>query len=288
MISTPDELEDWLERADAAIRTSDDALRSVLAGFQYQVAVQLPVDPFSPAYSAAQWDLYQQVSGRSEYAAAASEQSKFDIESLVQRPFPYYTMSCETVGNQLVMQGLIIKHLGLLPHSEVLEFGPGCGDLALPLATMGHQVTAVDISPDFIELIRRRALRLGLTVTLVCDNMLTFESDKTFDAVVFFESFHHCAEHMEMLKRLHQLVKDDGVVVFGFEPITPTADSWGRGPWGVRLDGISVWSARKFGWLELGFTEEYFLEALHRTGWQSTIRRLDTLVFGTIVVARKR
>jgi SAM-dependent methyltransferase len=248
----------------------------------------LPDDPFSPAYAAEQWSLYRQVSGRAGYSATASEQSKFDLESLVQRPFPYYTMSCETVGNQLVMQGLVIKHLGLRPESEVLEFGPGNGDLALSLALMGNQVTAVDISPDFIELIRRRAQQLGLAITLVCDNMLAFESDKTYDAVVFFESFHHCAEHLEMLKRLHRLVKADGVVVFGFEPITRTADSWGSYPWGIRLDGMSVWSARNFGWLELGFTEGYFLEALHRTGWQGTVTRFDTPVFGTIVVARKQ
>jgi hypothetical protein len=33
------------------------------------------------------------------------------------------------------------------------------------------------------------------------------------------------------------------------EPIT---DDFGE-PWGLRLDGMSAWSIRKHGWLELGF-----------------------------------
>jgi len=289
VISTPDELEAWITRADAAGQNSDDALRSVLESFRYRISVELPHDPFSPAYAAGQWNLYRQVSGRPGYIAEQNEQSSFDFDALVQRPFPYSTLSCETVGNHLVMQGMVIEHLGLHPHSEVLEFGPGSGGLTLQLAMMGHQVTAVEISPHFTELIRRRAQQLGLAVTPVCDNMLRFESGKAYDAVVFFESFHHCAEHFEMLKRLHRFVKEDGVVVFGFEPIAPTAEFWwGSYPWGIRLDGMSVWSMRKFGWLELGFTDGYFLKALNRSGWQGTLTRFDTRGWTPIVVARKR
>jgi hypothetical protein len=38
-------------------------------------------------------------------------------------------------------------------------------------------------------------------------------------------------------------------------------------PWGPRLDGLSVWSSRTYGWLELGFDTRYFDAALARTGW---------------------
>jgi hypothetical protein len=39
-------------------------------------------------------------------------------------------------------------------------------------------------------------------------------------------------------------------------------------PWGPRLDGLSVWSSRTYGWLELGFDMQYFDAALARTGWK--------------------
>jgi hypothetical protein len=38
-------------------------------------------------------------------------------------------------------------------------------------------------------------------------------------------------------------------------------------PWGLRLDGCSLWAIRKNGWMELGFRDDYFRDALARTGW---------------------
>ena len=79
----------------------------------------------------------------------------------------------------------------------------------------------------------------------------------------FFESFHHCLNHLNPLRLLHRKTKDTGVLVFGGEPVTKDAGF----AWGLRPDGMAVWSVRKFGWLELGFDEDHFLEALLRTGW---------------------
>jgi hypothetical protein len=84
-----------------------------------------------------------------------------------------------------------------------------------------------------------------------------------YDAVVFFECFHHCADHMRLLRALRKAVKPEGCVYFGAEPITDAFPM----PWGLRLDGESLWAVRKQGWLELGFTETYFQEALSSAGW---------------------
>jgi SAM-dependent methyltransferase len=92
--------------------------------------------------------------------------------------------------------------------------------------------------------------------------MLGFTSDRKFDAAVFYESFHHCADHLALLERLHGIVRPDGVVVFAAEPVQRLGY-----PWGPRLDGLSVWSSRTYGWLELGFDTRYFDSALARTGW---------------------
>jgi SAM-dependent methyltransferase len=89
-----------------------------------------------------------------------------------------------------------------------------------------------------------------------------FTTDEPFDAAVFFESFHHCADHLALLDRLHRVVRPDGVVLFAAEPVQ-SLDY----PWGPRLDGLSVWSSRTYGWLELGFDRRYFDAALARTGW---------------------
>ncbi len=70
-----------------------------------------------------------------------------------------------------------------------------------------------------------------------------------------------------MLRNLHRIVRPGGTVFFASEPVEKS-----NYPWGPRLDGLSVWSTRTYGWLELGFDTDYFMTALARTGWRGTRR----------------
>jgi hypothetical protein len=127
---------------------------------------------------------------------------------------------------------------------------------------MGVDVTAVEVDGGFAELIRRRTTRPDM-IHIRRSDMLSFVADGRYDAAIFFESFHHCSRHREMLDHLRDVVTDDGVVAFAGEPV-----GWMPYPWGLRLDGMSLWSVRRYGWLELGFSRPYFTEALRRTGWR--------------------
>jgi SAM-dependent methyltransferase len=273
------ELDAALAQADAAFAESDDAGRRFLNTFVYVHAEALPSDPYSESYRDAQMRLYAHVSGRATYEARINEHSHFDLEAAKLRPFPYMTRSAETVGTQLVWQGLIIQHLSLPPGSRLVEFGAGWGNLTLHLAQMGHVVTAVEIEPAFGALIHDRASRLGVDVHVVEQDMLEFEPDEQYDGAIFFESLHHCADHVRMLRRLDRIVAGSGVVLFGSEPLGDYPH-----PWGLRLDGLSVWSMRRFGWLELGFDTSYFLRTLLRLGWSPQRHRLGD---ADVIVARR-
>jgi hypothetical protein len=100
---------------------------------------------------------------------------------------------------------------------------------------------------------------------------------------VFYECFHHCADPVRMVARLDALVAPGGSVLFAGEPIE---DGFPQ-PWGLRLDGLSAWSIRKFGWLELGFQSEYFVSLLARHGW--AVRRLESrdVAWQRVFVARR-
>ena len=58
------------------------------------------------------------------------------------------------------------------------------------------------------------------------------------------------------------------MIAFTSEPVVPEHSKYVPYPWGVRLDGISVWSICKWGWLELGFQEAYFVRFLNDAGWK--------------------
>lgn len=165
----------------------------------------------------------------------------------------------------------------------MIEFGPGWGNLTLELAKMGLAVTAVDVHPGFGELVSERAKQLGLSINVVVTDMLDYQASEPFDAAIFFESFHHCSDHLQMLRNLGHIVGEEGVVAFGSEPITALPY-----PWGLRMDGMAVWSIRRLGWMENGFTPRYFFKALDRTGWRvETAYSLD-IPSCSVIVARRR
>ncbi len=273
-----DELDALLEEAVARFSQGEDAGREFLAGVRMP-APACPGDPFSEEYRAWVLELYGRISGRGAYSVA-HESSPFDLDEALRRPFPYATGSSTVVGDDLVARGCIVKALGLPAPSRVVEFGPGWGNLTADLVATGHEVTAVDVDERFCRLVSARAP----AARVACTDMLSFAAAPEggpFDAAVFFESFHHCADHLALLELLHGVVRPGGILVFGAEPVDLLPY-----PWGPRLDGLSLWSTRRYGWLELGFDERYFPAALRRTGW--TVRRVrGPTSTSTVYVARE-
>jgi len=229
---------------------------------------RMPNDPFSPDYMARQKDLYLEVSGCAGYDFG-NEATSFDFDTQKDDFFPYNTKSPDYVGEQLLKQGFLIKHMRLQPGSRIVEFGAGWGNTTVQMAMMGYDVTAVEVNPASIRLIRHRAASHGREIRIADRDMVSFarESDQRFDAALFVASFHHCDDHLVLLRHLSRLLSENGRIYFADEPILPAWSPILPYPWGLRLDGPSLFYIRRYGWLELGFRENYLREALRREGW---------------------
>ena len=83
--------------------------------------------------------------------------------------------------------------LGLLavpPGSAVEDLGCGRGRHAVPLARRGYVVTGVDLSGKMLDIARARALREGVTVEWVREDMRLFRRPRAFDLCLsLFTSF---------------------------------------------------------------------------------------------------
>ena len=284
VVTSLDELDAKLAEVQAAAKISDDAMRNVFRSFSFNMKFDdLPDDPFSEEYRQYQLNLYRWLRGR-DYDPG-NERSHFDVEAAVAVPFPYITRSTDTVGTHFTVLGFLYRHLKLSPDATVLEFGPGWGNVTLGLARMGHQITVIDIEQNFLDLIRRRAEILGVSVETVSgDFMEAARLDKCFDVLLFFECFHHCSNHQALVGLFDRLVSPGGRVVFGAEPITEAFYA----PWGIRLDGESLWAVRANGWLELGFRESYFREMLARYGWCVEKHQSADIPWLTVFVASRQ
>ena len=279
LLSSLDELREKLTEIRAAWEISDDAMREVFQGFAMAPPTDVPADPYSAEYADRQFEFYRYIADRPTYEID-HERSDFGIDA--NRPFPYYTESAETVGDQLMAIGFIIKIMGLPAGSSILELGPGWGNTTIELARMGYEVTAVDIDPSFVGLINERADKLALRVDVRELAFLDIDQlDRTFDAVLFFESFHHCSDHRALVRKLKAVVAPEGRVFFAAEPV---ADSFPV-PWGLRTDGESLWAIHQFGWLELGYQESYFLRMLAHLGWTAKKHTTAATCLGIIFEA---
>lgn len=285
VIETLERLDEKLRELDGLALVSDDSLRRGFETFRMNFPMPSDLDPYSDEYREHQFKLYETISGRNY--AVKNEVAAFDVAAASIRPFPYTSESPSTVGHQLIAIGFLIS---LLPSRtperplRILEFGPGWGNTTLAMATMGYNVTAIDIAPGFCELIRTRADMLGIEVDVVNGDFSLIEDVvEPYDAVVFFECFHHSSDHLRLLRSLAAATTPEARVLFAAEPIVADFPV----PWGLRLDGESLWAARNFGWLELGFNQTYFEETVKRCGWDLVNHRLDGTPWANVWLAQK-
>jgi len=78
-----------------------------------------------------------------------------------------------------------VNRLGLKPGSKVLDVACGTGNLSLPAARLGADVTGVDIAPNLVEQARANAEREGLKAQFdEGDAEALPYADASFDAVI--------------------------------------------------------------------------------------------------------
>jgi 2-polyprenyl-3-methyl-5-hydroxy-6-metoxy-1,4-benzoquinol methylase len=283
-IHTIEEIDEVFAEATRLASVSDAACRGLLESVRFEPDIALPSDPDSPEYRRVQMGLYELISGQSDYRPQVNELLDIDFDQLMARPHPYWSRNSQVVGQQLMAIGCMIRAMDMSGGESILEFGPGSGTSTLEFAKMGHPVTAVDLNPLYTRVVDARARQLGLTIDTVCSEMLAYEPGRRFDRIVFYECFHHCSDHLRLMGRLDGLLNPGGTVVFAGEPIDD-AFPW---PWGLRMDGISLWCIRTAGWLELGFQAKYFTRSMARHGWTTeTVKSSQALGWVPVYVARR-
>lgn len=269
-----DDLDAFLREIKRKLETDD--VQQQLLGlseiyFKFDHSELERLDPFSDGYRDKVIEFYKKVTGHSHYDAMTME--KTDAADSLQQgftPIPYRFQNSELVGEYLSCYGWVLRNLKVHAGADVLEYGPGEGQLSIHLAQMGCNVCAIDIEQRFLDLIQQQCRTLGLQMTTQVGRFGDGVEGRKFDRVVFFEAFHHCFDHYDALLRIRDLLKPEGFICFSGEPIIPS-DSPNSllvpYPWGLRLDGESMRSISEFGWMELGYSEPYFLELLARCGY---------------------
>ena len=253
-----------LERVSAALAANDIEDRAQLDAIR-SIWVKLPPppgDPSSAQYRQHWLDVYTTLSGGGY--DVAREETVFEVEEATRSPFPYMTEDPQVVADHMTAVSAVIRTMDLPSGASVLELGCGWGNTSLALAQMGYDVTVLDIEERFIDLVKTRADALGVPIKTVLGDFFSIEEiDRRFDALLFFECFHHCIDHQRLLDALPAKLNPGGKLVLAGEVINNALPY----EWGLNPNGEAIFQISTKGWMELSFRESYLLKTLRRKGW---------------------
>ncbi len=234
------------------------------------------LDPFSAAYRDQAMAFYLALRGRAEqsYVVARDEAASAGLPARLWTDLtPWVSRDLNLVAEHSLAWGHIFRHVNLPVGGSLLEYGPGSGQILLILARMGFRACGVDIDPVALESIRAQAAHLDLAVETERAEFGGGFAGERFDCILFYEAFHHAFDFDALLLGLHDRIKPGGRIVLCGEPITRAPYGAIPYPWGPRLDALSVFCIRRFGWMELGFTHDFLIELARATGWRARLHR---------------
>ncbi|HEX7641793.1 MAG TPA: methyltransferase domain-containing protein [Burkholderiaceae bacterium] len=273
-----------LARLDAVIKdieenSSHDNAELVkrLAEFSIRItgdiADILATDPLSSAYIEKIKRVHEEIIGK-QHSRDFEGLPRLNLDYEANWPYPWGTQCPETVGCFLIAYGFLIRSAGLPRGARVLEVGCGMGSLTWNLARMGYRVDAIDPNPAQCEGVRNFTRGFPTPPTVIAKTLDEWLAEREanraedkYDAVIFFESFHHLMDHQACLRTLlERHMQPDGKILLGAEPIMPDTSDILPYPWGPRFDGESLRAMRNWGWLELGYTEAYLRSLFDKLG----------------------
>jgi SAM-dependent methyltransferase len=173
-----------------------------------------------------------------------------DFTSYLSRK-PYSDISA---GDYLMDISQLLKFLPPTP-ARILDLGMGSGWTSEIFARVGYEVVGLDISPSMIEIAKSK---MGGELNLqffVHDYEKPF-SFGLFDAVVMYDSFHHCENESQVIENISVALKPEGL----FLAVEP-----GRGH---SRSKVAIDAARKYGTTERDMPFNYVKRLLVTQGFR--------------------
>ncbi len=119
----------------------------------------------------------------------------------------------------------------LKPGAKILEVGAATGRYSLTLAKMGYDVTAVDLTPKHIEILKSKTHNIKNLTCMVADALdLSMFEDKTFDMVLNLGPMYHLFNKKDKQKAISETVRvtqKGGICMFAYLPCASFMTGYG-------------------------------------------------------------
>ena len=99
---------------------------------------------------------------------------------------------------------------------KVLDFGCGSGNLTRHFLANGCNVIAADVTPSFLEMVRKLDPNRTQTHLLNGVDLAEF-GDGTFDMVVTYSVLHHVPDYLHVVQEFARVTKPGGIILIDHE-----------------------------------------------------------------------
>lgn len=279
----PSSLDMFVSRIDELGGPANPGAQAYWSGFRYNsnVSIDQDLDPYSNQYVEQQISLYQEISGRT-VNQVENELTTFNLPEHVAAINPYAHLPPTTMGLHMARIAKALEYSGLGLDDHIVDMGCGWGMSCELLAYSGLKVTALDINPDFVELVRQRTGRTGYRIKAVRGSFEQIPTAETYDAAIFYESLHHAVKPWEALATVAGRLRQGGKLLLAGEPVN---DMWRS--WGIRTDALSIYCIRKHGWFESGWSSTFLRDCIQKCGFTISRCSDEGGSIGWIIVAEK-
>lgn len=284
MICTVDTLEKFVAESDALGGPGNPACEQFWLGFEYRPTypVNQDLDPFSEDYVQEQFALYEEITGH-PYRVLSDEQTALDVDAHVRAANPYNHPDPALLAMHMQRLSRGLRYGKARLGETLLDLGCGWGLSSELAAYVGLKVKAIDVNADFVRLVNQRAAAGGRAISAENATFEEFTIEGKADLAMFYECFHHAVRPWAVLERVVANLNDSGRVILVGEPVNSI---WWKN-WGLRLDALSVYCIRKFGWFESGWSMPFLLEMLRRSSLIPTVYSDSDPVIGDAIIGTK-
>ncbi len=224
-----------------------------------------------------QLQAFKDLTGR-DYDAAA--ETRYPVNHVYEATKPFSDPEGLS-GDLLIAAGTMVKLLHLAPGASVLDLGCGCGWTSIFLARCGFQVTGLDLNAASLEIARRNAQAIGIPVKFINADMQSFIVDRLFDALVIFDSMHHCLRERSVLSRAEAALRPGGKIILCEQAHSDETRA------GILIHEAAIQVMQKHGTLEKGLGTRYLIRLLFDCGFEMVTVFTTQSHYHTWLMARK-
>lgn len=99
-------------------------------------------------------------------------------------------------------------------RSNILDYGGGCGMLAVSLAKIGHSVTLIDLSETAVETAKLFAKKEGVSILAYSVKEINFQKmGQLYDMIYAKDLIEHVEDDVALIKDLYSVLKPGGKII---------------------------------------------------------------------------